>query len=326
MDVFIVGGTGLIGAEIARQSVAAGHEVTVFTRGESDPAVPLPGAVDAVTGDRHDATRLEAAVAAAEPDCLIDMVCFTPETAHAAVTAVRDHVDQYVFCSTIDVYHRPPARNPVVEGMARAPNVSDYGRNKARAEDVFFEADAEGALAATVIRPWATYGEGSGLLHTFGTGTWYLDRLRAGAPIVVHGDGTSLWGSCHREDVARAFVNAVGTELVHVPTDILLEALPDRTGMLRDHVQFSTVFDDAKARRDLGFEYTIDLEAGAERTVAWLDERDAVADRTSAPFVDDLVAAWRDVGADVVEAMAPARDRDQDRDRDDPDGSGSGSG
>lgn len=340
MNVVIIGGTGLISTGIARQLVEAGHETTVFTRGETDGA--LPSSVDSIRGDRHDTDRVATAVETADADCLIDMVCFDAETASDAVDAVTGTVDQYILCSTVDVYHRPPASNPVREGADRFPNVSEYGRGKARAEDVVRRADAAGSFDATIIRPWATYGEGSGILHTFGTDTYYLDRLRAGKPIVVHGDGSSLWGSCHRDDVARAFVNAVGNEaaygeayhvtseevitwnqhhrrvaaaigapepeLVHVPTELLCEALPDRTRMLRDHFQYSTVFDNAKARRDLTFEYTIDLESGVARTVDWLDEHDAVDDWETATFEDDLVAAWRDASADVVDALRPVRD------------------
>lgn len=62
------------------------------------------------------------------------------------------------------------------------------------------------------------------MLHTLGTGTYYLDRLKKGKLIVVHGDGTSLWGPCHREDVAKAFVNAIENraafgESYHVTTE-----------------------------------------------------------------------------------------------------------
>jgi len=153
-----------------------------------------------------------------------------------------------------------------------------------------------GDFETTVIRPWCTYGEGGTVLHTLGQGSYFLDRIRQGKPVVIHGDGQTLWGPCHRDDVARAFVNAVGNEtaygeayhvtseenitwgqfygtvadvmdapdpeLVHIPTEILAEAVPDRTGMLLDHFQFSTVFDNSKARRDLDFEYTITFEEG----------------------------------------------------------------
>jgi nucleoside-diphosphate-sugar epimerase len=327
MDVLVVGGTGLISTALTRQLVAAGHDVTVYNRGET--TAEIPATVSVVNGDRTDFDRFEAQMHDIDPapDCVVDMVCFTPEAAESAVRAFAGRIDQFVFCSTIDVYHRPPPRNPVTEDAPRAPPVSDYAAGKAAAEDVFFAADGE-AFDVTVVRPWNTYGESGTLVHTFGTGSSYVDRIRRGAPVVVHGDGTSLWGPCHRDDVARAFVGAIGTDaargeaynvtseetmtwnqyhrrvaaaldapdpdLVHVPTDVLRSVVPERTEMLRDHFQYSTVFDNAKASRDLGFEYTVEFETGVRRTVAWLDDHDAVEPMQTDSFVDELVEAWRE--------------------------------
>lgn len=339
MNVFVVGGTGLISTGIVDRLADAGETVTVFTRGNHDEG--LPDDVTHAQGDRHDIDALEAAVADADPDALVDMVCFSPETARETVDAVAPHIDQYVFCSTVDVYHRPPERNPITEDAARYPNVTDYGRNKADAEDVFMDAHERGEFETTVIRPWSTYGEGGAINHTFGKGTYYLDRLRAGKPVVVHGDGTSIWGACHRDDVARAFVNAIGNEdaygeayhvtseefitwnqyhrrvasaigapdpkLVHVPTDVLTAVAPERTAMLRDHFQYATAFDNRKAKRDLDYEYTIDFETGIARTVEWLDERDRIDDWEEEPFEDALIEKWRVATSDVVAEMAEYR-------------------
>ena len=79
-------------------------------------------------------------------------------------------------------------------------------RTKRSANKFCSQAHARGDFPLTILRPAFTYGEGRGLVHTFGGSTMYLDRIRKGKPIVVHGDGSSLWTSCHRDDVARAFV------------------------------------------------------------------------------------------------------------------------
>jgi len=175
------------------------------------------------------------------------------------------------------------------------------------------------------------------VLHTLGQGSYFLDRIRQGKPVVIHGDGQTLWGPCHRDDVARAFVNAVGNEtaygeayhvtseenitwgqfygtvadvmdapdpeLVHIPTEILAEAVPDRTGMLLDHFQFSTVFDNSKARRDLDFEYTITFEEGVRRTIEWLEERGEIEDWDSEND-DELIQAWREATGKFLDSVA----------------------
>ena len=333
MDVLLIGGTGLISTGITRQLVDAGHDVTCFTRGESE--ADLPESVSFVHGDRNEDADLRGAREEAAPDCVIGMVCFAPEQAEAAVE-VFDGIEQYVFCSTVDVYHRPLETNPVTEDAPREPAVSEYGANKAECEDIFLKAHDDGAFDATVIRPWSTYGEGGPVLHTLGVGTYYVDRIRKGKPIVVHGDGQSLWGPCHRDDVAAAFVNAVGNEtaygetyhvtseqvitwnqyhqivadaldapepeLVHIPTDVLAEAVPDRTDMLLDHFQFSTVFDNSKAKRDLDFEYTISFEEGVRRTVERLEAENQIDDWDSEND-DALIDAWREATDGFLDAV-----------------------
>jgi nucleoside-diphosphate-sugar epimerase len=324
MHVLIVGGTGLISTGITRQLVDAGHEVTCYTRGESDARVP--DTVEFVHGDRTDYDRFESQVSALDVDVVVDMVCFTPEDAESAIRAFSGDVDRYVFCSTIDVYSRPVSRMPLTEDTPRSPATSEYGKNKAEAEDRFFAAHDEDGFPVTVLRPWHTYGEGGRLIHALGDSTSYISRIREGKPIVVHGDGTSVWAPCHRDDVARAFVSAVETEgvegeayhvtaeehltwneyhrgvaraldapepeLVHIPTDVLSELVPEETGGLRDHFQYSTVFDNSKARDALGHEQTVSWEEGVERTVAWLDERGEVEPVEADETTDRLVEAW----------------------------------
>ncbi|MFC7202559.1 NAD-dependent epimerase/dehydratase family protein [Haloferax namakaokahaiae] len=337
MHVFVIGGTGLLGTGIVRRLVDSGHEVTSFQRGTT--ADRLPASVTTVSGDRGDSDRLAAALEDASPQAVVDMACFDGETARDALACCPDSVERFVFCSTIDVYHRPPPSNPVPESSPRNPPVSDYAAGKIAAEDVFFDAHGDD-FDVVVLRPWNTYGEGSRLVHTLGMGSYYLDRIRAGKPIIVHGDGTSLWGPCHRDDVARAFVGAVENpgvggraynvtseetmtwnqyharvasaldapepDLVHVSTDVLRAVAPERTRMLRDHFQYSTVFDNSRAKADLGFEYSIDFETGVRRVVEWLDERDAIDSWDTEPFDDHLAAAWREhTEAFVAEFESP---------------------
>ncbi|WP_224337294.1 NAD-dependent epimerase/dehydratase family protein [Haloprofundus halobius] len=338
MDVLIVGGTGLISTGITRQLVAAGHDVTLYNRGETDAGIP--DGVSVIRGDRTEYERFEEQLGDRAFNAVVDMVCFTPEDAESAVRAFRGSVDRYIFCSTIDVYSRPVARMPLTEETPRHPPTSDYGREKAAAEDVFFEAYEESGFPAIVLRPWHTYGEGGRLIHSLGDRPSYIDRVRAGKPIVVHGDGTSIWAPCHRDDVARSFVAAVEAkgsvvegeayhitaeehltwneyhrgvaaalgapdpELVHIPSDVLFELAPDRTQGLRDHFQYSTVFDNSKAKRELGHEQTIGWEEGVRRTVDWLDENGEIESWETDPIPDSVVDVWRVVCDRFVSGFA----------------------
>jgi nucleoside-diphosphate-sugar epimerase len=305
MDVLIIGGTGLISSEIVRLLVDRGHDLTLYNRGETDADIPD---VTTIHGDRTDHSQFEDQLSAIDVDCVIDMYCMTPADAESAVDTFGGRIDQYVFCSTVDVYRSPPETYPITEDHPRMhpEGTRGYAPDKAVCERVFERAHDQGAFDLTTIRPGYTYGEGRGLLTTLGFGLAIVARLRRGDPVVVHGDGTALWGACHRDDVARAFANIVGNEdargedyhltseewmpwnqyvrciadaagapdpdLVHVPTDLLCSLVPgDRTAPLERVTQYSFYYDNSKAARDLDFEYTVDWTRGAERVIDHVD-------------------------------------------------------
>jgi nucleoside-diphosphate-sugar epimerase len=337
MHVLVLGGTGLISTAITRQLDAAGHDVTVCNRGETE--ADLPESVGRVRADRF-GDDFPANVSGVDPDVVIDMLCFSESDARLAIEAFEGRIEQYVMTSTIDVYRRPVDANPVSETAPRRPPTSDYGRQKAEAEDAFRAAHDRGAFATTILRPWTTYGPqgDGGLCHTLGIDANYLRRMREGKPIVVHGDGTGLWGPCHRRDVAAAFVGAVGEraaygeaynvtaeavptwneyyrtlaaaldapdpELVHVPTELLLESVPDHTGFLADHGRYSTTFDTTKARRDLGFRQSISLERGAREVIEFLDAEDRIdgTDEAFDALVDGVIETWRETADGFAES------------------------
>ena len=325
MRVLIIGGTGLISTAITRLLVERGDDVTLYNRGQRE--APVPVGLRRILGDRKDHAAFERRMAEAGPfDCVIDMVCFAPEEAESDVRAFGGRVGQLIFCSTVDVYRKPAQRYPYRENEPRHA-VGAYGINKAHCERIFEAAHERGDLAATTIRPAHTYGESGSLIHTFGWGTYYIDRIRKGLPIIVHGDGQSLWVSCHIDDVGRAFVAATGNPktfgrayhvtgeewqtwnqyhegvadalgaprptLVHIPTDLLSKAAPKLAGTCAINFQFDNIFDNAAAHADLDFRYTVPWVEGVRRTVAWLDDHGRIKDHAQYPFYDRIIAAWQ---------------------------------
>ncbi len=326
--VLVIGGTGLISTAIVRQLVERGDEVTVYNRGKTEPRIPPE--VSRVIGDRKDFPNFEKQVQElGHFDAVIDMVCYVPDEAESVIRAFRGRIEQLIFCSTVDVYNKPAVFYPYREDHPRQA-ASEYGRNKARCEDILLRAHEQGAFKVTIIRPAHTYGEGGTLIHTFGWRTTYLDRLRKGKPIIQHGDGNSLWVACHIDDVARAFVNAIGNEraygkayhttgeewlpwnryheliaeamgapkpqIVHIPTDLLVKLVPDRVYWTAVNFQFSNVFDNTAAKNDLGFRYTIPFKEGARRTVQWLEERGRIEDCANDPVYDWIIDLWERLG------------------------------
>lgn len=341
MKTLIIGGSGLISTAITRQLLERGEDVTLYNRGKTP--LRVRGDLTTVNGDRTHFARFEEQVAAlGHLDCVIDMVCFDPAEAESALRACRGRADQYIFCSSVTVYNKAGDGYPLDERAPRDRPVGRYAQNKARCEDLFLAAHRRGDLPVTILRPGPSYGEGGGILHTFGLRTTYIDRLRKGKPIVVHGDGNSLWVACHVDDVARGFTGAAGNQaalgqaynltgeewmtwnryhrkvaealgapepaLVHIPTDLLGRVAPRRVVSAVDDLQYTNIFDTTAAHRDLGFRYTIPWVDGVRRVVAWLDANGGVANSDADPFDDRVLAAWDALSSQMVSRFAHGDD------------------
>lgn len=333
MKVLIIGGTGLISTAMTRLFLERGDEVTLYNRGKSE--VRLPEGAKFLHGDRRDYPAFEQQMAEAETfDCVIEMIGFTAEDTESLVRAFRGRTGHMMFCSTVDVYQKPASRYPIVEDEPHGQHEWDYARNKVHCEAILQEAHRRGDFPLTIIRPAHTYGESSGLIHSFGGNTTYFDRLRKGKPIVVHGDGQSLWVSCHVEDVARAFVNGAGQSqtfgksyhttgeewltwnryheivaqalnappptFVHIPTDLLAQVVPKRAGICKVNFQFNNIFDNTAARNDLSFRYTIPFLEGVKRTIAFLNERGRIANSDEDTLEDRVITAWERLGTAIT--------------------------
>jgi nucleoside-diphosphate-sugar epimerase len=343
VNVLIIGGTGLISTPLAQRLLERGFEVTLFNRGQR--ATAPPGS-SVIVGDRNDHAAFERQMAEATRfDCVIDMICYSPADAHSLVRAFEGRVGQLIVCSTVDVYEKPPTAYPITEDTPQRPAPFGYAQDKARCETILWEADARGGLPITVVRPAHTYSDRGSLFSSLSHQGVYLDRLRRGLPIVVHGDGSSLWSACRAEDVAEAFVRAVGNtvtfgrsynvtaeewltwdqmhtivaealgaptpSLVHIPTESLARLAPERALLCNVNYRYNNVFDTSRARADLGFTQTIPFARGARRTVAWLEANGLLESHSEDSFEDSfedrLVEIWGRAEASPAQNFIPER-------------------
>ena len=324
MKILLIGGSGLASTAITQQLLDARHEVTTLNRGRTP--VRYRGEVHRLLGDRTDRPALALAIHEHGPwDCVIDMVCADPADAAALRQACRGQAAQVIFCSTTNVYPKPADNYPVREDHRLGASFKN-GIDKAACEAIHGEAEAAGEYRLTVIRPGQIYGESGNVLHSLGNGTAYLDRVRRGRPIVVHGDGNGLWSALHAEDVARVFVAAVGQAdafrkayhaageewftwdqyqarvaaamevalppLVHIPVSALARLAPERSAQVVRSLRYPGIYDMSSTRRELGVGQRIPFTEGMRRTIQWLDRHAAIEPWQSDSAYDRLLEAW----------------------------------
>jgi nucleoside-diphosphate-sugar epimerase len=211
MNVLVIGGTGFLSSAVAEELLAAGHAVTLFTRGRR----PLPEALAAagvrtLAGDRKDADAFVQALQGHAFEAVVDCICYTPDEARADLRAFAGRVGHLLMISTDFVYG--PRRVLPIDEDTPTLAMSQYGRNKTACEELLLEAWREERFPATVLRPPHIMGAGGQL----GTGSLQgrdpalLDRLQQRAPVVLLDAGTLLIQPVVHRDIGRACAAALG--------------------------------------------------------------------------------------------------------------------
>jgi len=327
MRLLFLGGTGNISTACVEGALAAGHDVTVLNRGRT--ASRLRGRVQVLTGDRDDGVFLRGVAEATRFDAVVDFIAFRPEQVETAIGAFDGRVGQYVFISSTSAYEKPVVRHVITEETPLRNPFWEYARQKIACEERLWRARRESAFPVTVVRPSYTYGE-TWIPSGFGGQDYTLvARLRAGRPIVCHGDGTSLWVMTAASDFAAGLVGLLGQEgalgedfhitsdevltwqaiyqtialaagaeleMVHVPSALIAALYPERGGSLLGDKAWSVVFDTTKIRRFVpAYRAQVSFAEGMKRSVAWFDGDPArrVVNAEMDRRIDRVIAAQR---------------------------------
>jgi nucleoside-diphosphate-sugar epimerase len=334
MRVLVIGGTGLISVGIVKHLLLRGADVTVFNRGKRENS--LSPAVRTLIGDRDDADGFHRVMAGEQFDVVIDMICFRPAQAEAAIKLFAGKCEHFIFCSTVCTYGiKSPPGIFVDETFPQEP-ISGYGRDKVACEKLFMQAYSQGKFQTTVIRPSSTYGPGNPLIDNLESDAVAWDRIERGQPVLCAGDGLGFWVSTHRDDCGKLFAygalnpktygqsyNATHTQhrtwrgyyrevskalnrpaqLIFMPASWIVVQDPKRFGLLKEITAFHGAYDSSKANGDVPeFKCEIGLADGARQVFDELRRQNRWKDSTRDHSYQAMVEAALKLGAVPVEA------------------------
>ena len=332
MKVLFIGGTGTISGSITRQlSAIDSFELTLLNRGTRQG--PLPENVRTIKGDINNEEEMRALLQDESFDVVCEFIAFIPEQVSRDIRLFEGRTKQYIFISSASAYQKPLSNYLITESTPLANPYWQYSRDKAACEQVLMDAYRSTGFPFTTVRPSHTYADGSIPLAIHGSkGPWSeLMRMKEGRPVLVPGDGQTLWTVTHSMDFAKAFIGLLGNphaigeavhitsdesltwnriyeivgdalgvkpKLVHVATDTLVALRPELNGPLNGDKSVNVVFDNTKIKRMVpGFAATIRFDTGIRQSLEYL------MNRPELHGVDAEWDAWED---HVIEIASPS--------------------
>jgi nucleoside-diphosphate-sugar epimerase len=326
MKVLFIGGTGKISSACAALAVERDIELYFLNRGQTS-ARPAPAGVHELHGDIRDRTSTSAALGDYTFDVVVDWIAYLPEQVETDIELFKGRIGQYIFISSASAYQTPPVNLPAIESTPLDNPYWLYSRNKIACEERLIQEYRQSKFPITLVRPSHTYDKTSLPI----TGGWtVVDRMRKGKPVIVHGDGSSLWVLTHHRDFAKGFIGLMGNnraigeafhitsdewltwnqiyqmvadaagvkepKLVHIPSDLINAYDPVwGAGLIGDKTN-SMVFDNTKIKRVVPeFVCTIPYAQGAREVIQWFDADPArqVIDEKHDALVDKILAAYQ---------------------------------
>lgn len=280
MRILFIGGTGIISSACSELALQRGHDLYLLCRHMSPR--PIPSGAHVLRGDIRNQDEVKSVLKDHEFDVVVDFIAFTPGHIETALSLFTGRTKQYVFISSASAYKKPVDQWPITEGTPLHNPFWQYSRDKIACEERLWRAFREQGFPATIVRPSHTYDKTLLPFDPYQAGYTVLRRMLDGKPVVVHGDGTSLWVLTHHRDFAQGLVGLLGhpkalgeafhitsdevltwnqifetvgraagvePKLVHVPSEVIARHHPDwGAGLLGDKAH-SVIFDNTKVKR-----------------------------------------------------------------------------
>lgn len=302
MKVLLIGGTGTISMAITRLLAKENHEVYLLNRGSR--STELPDNVTVLQCDINDEAEVKRVTEGMTFDAVGEFIGFTVAQVQHDIRLFQGRTKQYLYISSASAYQKPLSDHVITESTPLANPYWQYSKDKIECEEYLMKQYRENGFPITIVRPSHTYDERSVPLGVHGkAGSWQvLKRMIEGKPVIIHGDGTSLWTLTHNSDFAKGYcglvgnlhaigqafhitsdesltwnqiyhiiADALGVELkaVHIPSDFLASVSDyDLTGSLIGDKANSVIFDNSKLKRAVpDFTATVRADQGIRSTI-----------------------------------------------------------
>lgn len=330
MKALFIGGTGTISTSVVALCVKKGWDVTLLNRGNR---TEVPEGVHLIKADVHDEKQLAEVLRGKEFDVVSDFIAFTPEHVERDLRIFSGKCGQYFFISSASAYQKPMSMPIVRESTPLYNPYWQYSRDKIACEQVLMRAYRENGFPVTVIRPSHTYCERSIPVAMHGVNGSYqvLRRMMEGKPVIIPGDGLTLWTVTHARDFAVGFeglmgnchaigenyhltgdealtwnqihevvARALGCELksVHIASETLAMCCDRYLGGLLGDKSNNVVLDNSKIKSAVpAFGTTIRFEQGVRECVSYISEH------PEAQVPDPVFDEWCDRVIDLYREM-----------------------
>lgn len=222
MKALIIGGTGTISSAVTELALQKGWEISLLNRGSK----PVPQNIRSLVADIHDEAGVSRLIGNTQYDVVAQFIGYDAEDVERDIRLFTGHTRQYIYISSASVYQKPILSYPITESTPVKNPYWRYSQGKIAAEETLNRAYREKDFPITIVRPSHTYNGTKPCVAIHGSkGVWQIvKRILDGKPVIIPGDGTSLWALTHASDFAKGFTGLMGNpravgQTYHITTD-----------------------------------------------------------------------------------------------------------
>ncbi len=253
MRALFIGGTGIISSAITQVLHKYGWDLYLLNRGNRNES--LPEGTKILKCDINDEKAVSELIKELHFDVVADFIAFTPEHIERDIRLFSGKTSQYIFISSASAYQKPLSHYSITESTPLSNPYWEYSRNKIACEERLMQEYRNNGFPITIVRPSHTYDNRRIPLGVHGSnGSWQVaKRMLEGKPVIIHGDGSSLWTLTHNTDFAKGFIGLMGNmhaigEAIHITSDESLtwnqiyQIIADAIGVKLKAVHISSEF------------------------------------------------------------------------------------